>query len=142
VQDAAAQRAAPLLLAGLLPAVRRPPPCACSMPARRRAARPRTCSKRPDADRRGAGCRSRCAAAASRDTLGRLGLQAKVVAADAADVRAWWDGEPFDAVLLDAPCTASGIVRRHPDVRWLRRPGDLPNLAAQQQRLLRHCGRW
>lgn len=70
------------------------------------------------------------------DTLGRLGLQARVVAADAADVDAWWDGRPFDGILLDAPCTASGIVRRHPDVRWLRRPGDVDRLAAQQDRLL------
>jgi len=51
-------------------------------------------------------------------------------------VRAWWGGIPFDAILLDAPCTASGIVRRHPDVRWLRRPGDVAQLGAQQARLL------
>ena len=50
--------------------------------------------------------------------------------------RRWWDGQPFDAILLDAPCTASGIVRRHPDVRWLRREGDIAQLAAQQARLL------
>src|SRR5690606_37373078 len=49
---------------------------------------------------------------------------------------AWWDGQPFDAILLDAPCTASGIVRRHPDVRWLRRESDIQALAAQQARLL------
>ena len=48
----------------------------------------------------------------------------------------WWDGRPFDAILLDAPCTASGIVRRHPDVRWLRRPADITALAAAQARLL------
>jgi 16S rRNA (cytosine967-C5)-methyltransferase len=48
----------------------------------------------------------------------------------------WWDGQPFDAILLDAPCTASGIVRRHPDVRWLRRPTDIAQLAAIQARLL------
>lgn len=70
------------------------------------------------------------------DTLQRLGLQARVQAADAADVDSWWDGRPFDAILLDAPCTASGIVRRHPDVRWLRRESDVPALAAQQRRLL------
>ncbi len=61
---------------------------------------------------------------------------AQVVVADAGDVAAWWDGEPFDAILLDAPCTASGIVRRHPDVRWLRRETDVAALAATQQRLL------
>jgi 16S rRNA (cytosine967-C5)-methyltransferase len=70
------------------------------------------------------------------DTLRRIGLQAKVVAADAAKPATWWDGVPFDAILLDAPCTASGIVRRHPDVRWLRRESDIGQLAAQQARLL------
>lgn len=70
------------------------------------------------------------------ETLRRLGLQARVVAGDAADPGAWWDGEPFDAILLDAPCTASGIVRRHPDVRWLRREGDIRRLAQVQARLL------
>jgi 16S rRNA (cytosine967-C5)-methyltransferase len=57
-------------------------------------------------------------------------------AADARDTAAWWDGRPFDAILLDAPCTASGIVRRHPDVRWLRRPADVAALAATQRQLL------
>jgi 16S rRNA (cytosine967-C5)-methyltransferase len=70
------------------------------------------------------------------ETLARLGLQARVVAADAAQPSAWWDGEQFDAILLDAPCTASGIVRRHPDVRWLRRESDIERLAAVQARLL------
>jgi 16S rRNA (cytosine967-C5)-methyltransferase len=56
--------------------------------------------------------------------------------ADAAEPEAWWDGQLFDAILLDAPCTASGIVRRHPDVRWLRRPGDSAQLAHTQLRLL------
>jgi 16S rRNA (cytosine967-C5)-methyltransferase len=70
------------------------------------------------------------------DNLRRSTLQAQVVVADAGQPDTWWDGEAFDAVLLDAPCTASGIVRRHPDVRWLRRPPDLPQLAAVQARLL------
>lgn len=70
------------------------------------------------------------------DNLARLGLQARVQAADAGRPEAWWDGRPFDAILLDAPCTASGIVRRHPDVRWLRRESDVAQLAAQQARLL------
>jgi len=69
-------------------------------------------------------------------TLQRLGLQAQVLAADAADVAAWWDGTPFDAILLDAPCSASGIVRRHPDIRWLRRQTDITQLASTQARLL------
>ncbi|HJV96877.1 MAG TPA: 16S rRNA (cytosine(967)-C(5))-methyltransferase RsmB [Albitalea sp.] len=70
------------------------------------------------------------------ETLQRLSLSARTRAADAGDPAAWWDGRPFDAILLDAPCSASGIVRRHPDVRWLRRPGDIPALAQTQARLL------
>lgn len=70
------------------------------------------------------------------DTLQRLDLQAELRAADAGDPDAWWDGRPFDAILLDAPCSASGIVRRHPDVRWLRRPNDIDTLARTQARLL------
>ena len=69
-------------------------------------------------------------------TLQRCGLQATLLTADAGAPDAWWDGRPFDAILLDAPCSASGIVRRHPDIPWLRRPSDLPQLAAQQRRLL------
>ena len=61
---------------------------------------------------------------------------ARVTAADARQPKAWWDGRPFDAILLDAPCSASGIVRRHPDVRWLRRPADVAALAAIQRELL------
>jgi 16S rRNA (cytosine967-C5)-methyltransferase len=68
--------------------------------------------------------------------LQRLGLTAQVLAFDAANVSTWWDGVPFDAVLLDAPCSASGIVRRHPDIRWLRRQTDIAQLAAVQARLL------
>ena len=68
--------------------------------------------------------------------LGRLGLAARVLAADAGEPSSWWQGEPFDAILLDAPCTASGIGRRHPDVRWLRRESDVAQLAAVQARLL------
>jgi 16S rRNA (cytosine967-C5)-methyltransferase len=75
------------------------------------------------------------------DTLRRLGLPAgggrvELRVADAARPDGWWDGRPFDRILLDAPCSASGIVRRHPDVRWLRRRGDLATLVLQQQRLL------
>jgi 16S rRNA (cytosine967-C5)-methyltransferase len=70
------------------------------------------------------------------DTLQRLGLRARTQAADARDLGAWWDGRPFDAILLDAPCSASGINRRHPDVRWLRREADLAELARIQAGLL------
>lgn len=69
-------------------------------------------------------------------TLQRLNLHAGLRAADARDTAAWWDGQPFDAILLDAPCSASGIVRRHPDVRWLRRASDIPALARTQTELL------
>ncbi len=69
-------------------------------------------------------------------TLARLGLSARIVAADAAQPDTWWDGVPFDRILLDAPCTASGIVRRHPDVPWLRRESDIAQLAGVQARLL------
>ncbi|MFZ9407342.1 MAG: 16S rRNA (cytosine(967)-C(5))-methyltransferase RsmB [Burkholderiaceae bacterium] len=68
--------------------------------------------------------------------LGLLGPEVKVTPADAARTDTWWDGEPFDRILLDAPCSASGILRRHPDVRWLRRRGDLATLMQAQQRLL------
>ena len=71
--------------------------------------------------------------------LARLGLKATVIAAAAALPQSWMPGlgiESFDAILLDAPCTASGIVRRHPDLRWLRREADIAQSAAQQRRLL------
>ncbi len=70
------------------------------------------------------------------DTLERLGLTATTLAADAGNPAAWWNGVPFDAILLDAPCSASGIVRRHPDVRWLRRATDIGALVKIQARLL------
>ena len=70
------------------------------------------------------------------ENLTRLGLDAKVSVADASKPASWWDGRPFDGILLDAPCTASGIVRRHPDIPWLRRADDVRNLAAIQKDLL------
>jgi 16S rRNA (cytosine967-C5)-methyltransferase len=72
-------------------------------------------------------------------TLNRVGLSAKVITADAAKPATWFDAEKdqlFDAILLDAPCTASGIVRRHPDIRWLRRETDVAQLAGIQSHLL------
>ena len=71
-----------------------------------------------------------------RETLERVGAHADFKAADAADLQVWWDGDPFDAVLLDAPCSATGIVRRQPDVLLHRRPDDLSSLVALQSRLL------
>jgi 16S rRNA (cytosine967-C5)-methyltransferase len=67
------------------------------------------------------------------ENLARLGLQAETVAADAAS---WPDRRAFDAVLLDAPCSATGTFRRHPDVLWAAKPGDIASLAAVQARLL------
>jgi 16S rRNA (cytosine967-C5)-methyltransferase len=67
-----------------------------------------------------------------RENLQRCGLTAEVVAADAAE----WTGGPFDAVLVDAPCSSTGTIRRHPDIAWLKRPADLTSLVALQRRLL------
>jgi 16S rRNA (cytosine967-C5)-methyltransferase len=69
------------------------------------------------------------------DNLKRLRLESANVTlrcADAAHPADWWDGQPYDAILADVPCTASGVVRRHPDIRWLRRPDDLARTAALQ----------
>lgn len=133
VQDAAAQMAAPLLLDGLQAPVGRPLRIldACAAPGGKTA----HLLERADADVVALDVDpERCQRITQ--TLGRLGLQARVLAADAARPADWWDGQPFDAILLDAPCTASGIVRRHPDVRWLRRESDIAALAQAQARLL------
>jgi 16S rRNA (cytosine967-C5)-methyltransferase len=71
-----------------------------------------------------------------RDNFARLGLEAEVLAGDAADPAGWWDGRAYDRILLDAPCTGSGVVRRHPDIKLLRRSGDTAKLAARQEALL------
>ena len=73
---------------------------------------------------------------AVKQNLDRLGLQAKMVVEDAGDARHWWDGTPFDRILLDAPCSGSGVIRRHPDIKYLRRFADIAVLAAEQKRLL------
>jgi 16S rRNA (cytosine967-C5)-methyltransferase len=70
------------------------------------------------------------------ENLARLGLAARVLPADAARPADWWDGRPFDRILVDAPCSASGIVRRHPEIRWLRRRRDLATLSARQSQML------
>ncbi|MDX1379861.1 MAG: 16S rRNA (cytosine(967)-C(5))-methyltransferase RsmB [Xanthomonadales bacterium] len=72
-----------------------------------------------------------------RDNLERLGLEARVQAADAADPSDWWDGTPFQRVLLDAPCSATGVIRRHPEIKWLRSPEQVDAACAEQDRLLR-----
>ncbi len=132
VQDAGAQMAAPLLLEGLTATGERLRLLdACAAPGGKTA----HLLEMADADLTALDMdASRCQRV--HQNLQRLGLQATVQAADAGAPDAWWDGRLFDGILLDAPCTASGIVRRHPDVRWLRRPTDIPQLAAQQHRLL------
>ena len=133
VQDAGAQLAAPLLLDGLQASNGQPLRLldACAAPGGKTAhllelADAELLALDMDAQR----CQR------ITQNLARLQLQARIVVADAGQPDAWWDGQLFDGILLDAPCTASGIVRRHPDVRWLRRPGDIAQLAAQQKRLL------
>jgi 16S rRNA (cytosine967-C5)-methyltransferase len=133
VQDAAAQVAAPLLLQGR--ATDKPWRIldACAAPGGKTghllACYPQAQVVALDVDAK------RCERIAQ--NLQRLGVQAQVKAADAAQPELWWDGQLFDAILLDAPCTASGIVRRHPDVRWLRRPGDSAQLGQIQSKLLK-----
>lgn len=70
------------------------------------------------------------------ENLARLGLTASVKAADCVKLNTWWDGLPFDAVLADVPCTASGVVRRNPDSKWLRREDDIASFARTQARIL------
>lgn len=132
VQDAAAQLAAPLLLNGLNGTGPLRILDACAAPGGKTAhllelADCQLTSLDIDAQR----CER------IHQTLARLGLQAEVLVADAGQPEAWWNGIQFDGVLLDAPCTASGIVRRHPDVRWLRRPTDVTALAQVQAKLLK-----
>jgi 16S rRNA (cytosine967-C5)-methyltransferase len=70
------------------------------------------------------------------DNLGRLQRSAALLCADASTPQTWWDGMPFDAILLDAPCSATGVIRRHPDIKLLRRPTDIVSLAGLQRSLL------
>lgn len=70
------------------------------------------------------------------ENLKRLGLLAEVKAADCCEPASWWDGRPFDRILADVPCSASGVVRRHPDSKWLRRPEDIAGFARRQRRIL------
>ncbi len=137
VQDAAAQVAAPLLLQGCETEHPWRILDACAAPGGKTghllACYPNAQVMALDVD--GARCQR------IEDNLQRLGekaqARAQVRVADAAQPALWWDGVVFDAILLDAPCTASGIVRRHPDVRWLRRPGDSAQLAQTQTQLLK-----
>lgn len=75
-------------------------------------------------------------AARIHDNLARLGQRAEVIVGDASRPKDWWDGQPFDRILADVPCSASGIVRRHPDIRWLRRESDVARLMTEQRRIV------
>ena len=126
VQDFGAQQAAPLLDAGVGMRVLD----ACAAPGGKTAhllelAQCDLLALDLDASRLGAVERN----------LRRLGLTATTRAADAGAPGDWWDGRPFDRILLDAPCTASGVIRRHPDGKWLKREGDIEALAREQARL-------
>jgi 16S rRNA (cytosine967-C5)-methyltransferase len=130
VQDAASQRAAPLLLGSGLPVGARVLD-ACAAPGGKTAHLLELAELdllALDADP--------LRLARVQQTLTRLHLSASLRAGDARQPAAWWDGRPFDAILLDAPCSASGIVRRHPDIRWLRRADDISALARVQAAML------
>ena len=71
-----------------------------------------------------------------RENLSRLSLSASLVQGDAGDTADWWDGQPYDRILLDVPCSATGVIRRHPDIKLLRRAEDIAALAAVQLQLL------
>jgi 16S rRNA (cytosine967-C5)-methyltransferase len=75
------------------------------------------------------------------DNLRRLGLSAELVCGNAADPEGWWDGRRFQRILADVPCSASGVVRRHPDIKWLRRQSDIAGFASQQLEILRSLWR-
>ncbi len=71
-----------------------------------------------------------------RENLDRLKLDAELIACDARDTASWWDGKPFQRILLDAPCSATGVIRRHPDIKLTRQAEDIAPLAALQGELL------
>ena len=71
-----------------------------------------------------------------RENLERLQLDAELLAADARATAQWWDGKPFQRILLDAPCSATGVIRRHPDIKLTRRAEDIAPLAALQGEML------
>jgi 16S rRNA (cytosine967-C5)-methyltransferase len=130
VQDAAAQRAAGLLVgAGLAPGARVLD--ACAAPGGKTA----HLLELADLDVLALASDPKRLARVD-DALARLHLKARTQAGDARCPDDWWDGRPFDAILLDAPCSASGIVRRHPDIRWLRRAEDIAALGRIQSELL------
>ncbi len=72
-----------------------------------------------------------------KENLARLGLTANVITADAANAKTWWQGQQFDRILLDAPCSGTGVIRRHPDIKWLRKASDIDTLVKLQQKILK-----
>jgi 16S rRNA (cytosine967-C5)-methyltransferase len=128
VQDPAAQQAA--LLLGVSPGARVLD--ACAAPGGKSA---HILELVPDA-RLVAVEKSHARVTPLRETLARLHLSAEIVCADAARPDTWWDKQPFARILLDAPCSGTGVIRRHPDIKILRRPDDPPKLAARQHDLL------
>lgn len=74
-----------------------------------------------------------------KENLERLKLNAELIVADASESSMWWDGESFDRIMVDAPCSASGVIRRHPDIKSLRREDDLASLVQTQQRILQQA---
>ncbi len=129
VQDAAAQ-----LAAGFLdPRPGQRVLDACAAPGGKAAHLLETC---PEIERLVALDRDRERLASLETGLARLGLAATLVQGDASEPAQWWDGVPFDRILLDAPCSALGVIRRHPDIKRLRRPDDIPAMAARQARML------
>lgn len=128
VQDAAAQWAAHALDAD--PSTRVLD--ACVAPGGKAA---HILERRPDVDLVGVD-RDAGRLARTRGTFARLGLKARLIEGDAARPDAWWDGQPFDYILVDAPCSATGIIRRHPDIKVRRRPEHLSALTATQASIL------
>lgn len=127
VQDAVAQLAAPLLAPGdggrVLDACAAPGGKTAHLLERTAA---RVLALDTDAER----------LARVRETLARLGLEATCQTGDATRPAVWWDGGAFDRILIDAPCSGTGVIRRHPDIKWLRRSADIQRLAATQRRIV------
>ena len=131
VQDSAAQMAAPLMLKGLKGTGTLRILDACAAPGGKTGHILEICDANVTAIEKDP---DRCPRI--HQNLERLGLKAVVLHADASAPQEWWDGQAFDAILVDAPCTASGIVRRHPDIRWLRRESDIAQLVVLQKGIL------
>jgi 16S rRNA (cytosine967-C5)-methyltransferase len=128
VQDPAAQLAAPLLQARpgdrVLDACSAPGGKTCHLLERTPGVRVTALDRSPTRLER------------VQENLERLNLKARLLAADAAEPSEWWDGRPFDRILLDAPCSATGVIRRHPEIKWLRTPAQVDDAVALQARLL------